>query len=106
MNIPASAQRFADAAIAAGMTVTHDTSGPESWTVNVVSPSGSTASVIWSVANVAGNNSRLGFATEYKAGVRFDYANVYLAYPVTFNGKSTHYPPVGSVAKVRQYLGF
>lgn len=102
-NIPASAKRFADAALAAGATVTYG-AGQGSWSVNVTTLAGSHAAVVWSLRNTAAANSRLGFVTDFKEGVRFDYASVHLAFPVRINGKDTRYPAVSSVAKVRQYL--
>lgn len=102
-NLPASAKRFADVALAAGATVTYD-AGYGSWSVDVTTLAGSHAVVVWSLRNTAAANSRLGFVTDFKEGVRFDYASVHLAYPIRLNGKDTRYPTVASVAKVRQYL--
>jgi hypothetical protein len=99
LAIPAAAAKFIEDAKAVGydVEVKQHTTDVEVW---VEMDRGTdyvrNASLIWNVTNTAGNNPRLGFATSYKRGVRFGYANARIGYK---------YPVVKSVAQVRRVLG-
>lgn len=64
------------------------------------------AHLVWSQQNVAGNNSRLGFPTAYKAGVRFDYASThYYGWDRTSNQMGWQHGFTRSARQVKIQIG-
>lgn len=99
LAMPKAAAKFMVDAENAGFTVkieSHDADSVAIWVERQDGDFKRNAALIWQVVNVAGMNSRLGFATSYERGVRFGYASVQVGYD---------YPIVKSVRGVRFALG-
>jgi hypothetical protein len=103
ITLPKTAQTFVDDAKAVGATVRVDVYG-EQVEINATRKIGETweASVTlnWAVQNVAPNNSRLGFPTTYKPGMRFWFGSAMVK-----SSGSYSYPQVKSVRAGRAALG-
>lgn len=74
MQAPQAATKFIADAEAAGFTVTTEALA-EDYSVTVERGDEASGYASWRVENVAPVNSRLGFHTEYAAGVRFNYGS-------------------------------
>jgi hypothetical protein len=97
MPVPKAAAALASDAKKAGFEVeVKETSIPTGSLVEVfITGEYSDGMAVWQPVNTAGN-SRLGFPTSYKPGMRFDYASAKVG---------SHYYSPRSVSQLRNYLG-
>jgi hypothetical protein len=78
-SLPRTIQEFVDQARATGYQVTV-AAWVNGYDITCTHADGRTGAGNWAVMNVAPMNSRLGFATEHKEGLRFQYGSAYVPY--------------------------